>query len=486
MSVVHLLLSIGFYVASLNADYSLGAPFFLFQLGCNSWLWFYATAYGTQALPAIPWVSHFQVQYSLMLTALVVCLAVLPSALFSLHAYRQERIQTVKKQQLHLATDIRERSNRLMNTADFDDTTLVTRAYLENRFTKLGVYTNDGSSVTLPRKLPTNSCPASFDPFYFTVAENLSNRYYDPNRYPALADTTADQSWWVTSGDSIRLFYRNPLRERAADTPKPRLMAVTSAMPTGNYDLFLNRQPDVMFWLLTLSVVSLLLWGLYNWLYTNTERVFLLKYIYPQKPDQAGSKNLVARYRSFVLDGKEDKWIYHSATDEYYTTDRDRKNLAKYEKEVLQVVRKGEKFYEGIWRESTLNEKHLLNDFAQDGLLNYRNTHEIHSLIERGVFIIRDERLKLFNPGFRAFLVTKNSTNDVKELRAKFHQNSTWQSLKGPLLLLLIGFVSFVFFAQEEAFDKILVLAGGITTLLSLLPKLFGDSNKTPSTAGPA
>lgn len=148
------------------------------------------------------------------------------------------------------------------------------------------------------------------------------------------------------------------------------------------------------------------------------------------------------------------------------------------------MVRQGEIDYEHKWGERRQKEKYLLYDFAQDGLLNYKNTDDIRRLIEENILTVNDERLRFSDPGFRAFLVNKHGTDELKILQAKYQQNSTWRSLQGALLLLLAGFAGFVFLTQEVAFNKILALAGGITTLLSVLPKIFrgagdGTDNKS-------
>ncbi len=498
---IHGLLSIGFYALSVHAGYSIDGAFGLFQLIVNAWMGFYAIAKYRTALPNLRWMGTFQVRYSLMLTALILCLSVLPSALYSGYAYRQEGIQTVKQQQLHLANDIRARSSRLLNTAGFtnkDPATnsyFIPKAYVENRFTKQGIYTltrdsddrqNRRDFVALRNSTLRNTGFGSFDRFYFAVLENLSNRHPDSDQYPALANQAADLSWQTQiTDDSVCLWFANAVQERAGEPAQPRNLFIASALPASPFRVALNELGGIPL-LILLALSGLLLWGLYRWLYVNTERVFLLKYIHPDPVDNRALETLILRYQSSLLDYEEDDRIYYPSAYDTYTTDRNRQNLVIYERDVLQVVRKGESFYEEIWSESTDKEKYLLHDFAQDGLLNYRNAQAIHTLLKRGLFIIRDERLKLFSPGFRAFLVTKTDSDEIKQLHTKFRQNSTWRSLQGPLLLLLIGFAGFIFFTQEAAFHKLTGLVAGLGTLLSLLPKLFSSGSKPQPTTGSA
>jgi hypothetical protein len=70
-------------------------------------------------------------------------------------------------------------------------------------------------------------------------------------------------------------------------------------------------------------------------------------------------------------------------------------------------------------------------------------------------------------------------------LNKKYHQNSSWQAIKKPLLLLLLGCAVMIFFTQEAMFQKMLAVAGGLGTLISLIPKIFmGISNKPAEGGG--
>lgn len=485
--IVHGVLSGAFWLLSDWADYAIGWAFVGFQLaiiGLPFVLFWGRMAFRGGRAPSgsANHAEHYRVRYSVLMTGLVVCLAVLPSALFSWYGYEQERIQTVKKQQLHLASDIRQRSSQLLNLAGFADSALVADAYVDDRFIRQGIYTINHDRLAWQPHPTADTVPDSFDRFYFLISEKLSNRYYDPKGYPALADRAADQSWhWRVRGDSVHLTYHNPVQQRATDGNRQRCLYVESVLPP---PFLLDSHRGVWSMLLLTLLSSVLLWGLYRWLYVYTGGVFLLKYVHPDKPEHTGINKLMARYRAYVADGSEDPRVCRPAAYNYYTPDRSEEKLATYEREVLQVIRRGRPFYQQLWDHLTDKEKYLLYDFAHDGLLNFKNTKEIYHLMGRGLLIVLDERLRLINPAFRAFVVNKADTDEVRQLHTRYRQDSTWQSLRGPLFLLLIGFVSFVFFTQEAAFNKVLALAAGIGSLLSTLPKLFDNGSKPPPATG--
>lgn len=472
---VHLLSSAAFYWISDFAGYPIGLwPFLLFQGVVNGWMWTYVFISWRQIQPFSCQKPKYPVSYVLMLTGLVVNLAVLPGAFYSWYGYRQERVQTVKKQQLHLANNIRERGRMLMHTPGLDSLNRMAGEYAAKRLIGQGIYTTNTGSITLVSDARPDSAPGLYERFYFTIAENLSNRYYDPKYYPALADSSADMNWqWAQNNGKICLWYRNPLPGRAVADASHRYLYVASVMPD---NCFFPSENRVWFIVSLGLLVGLLLWGLYKWLRINTENVFLAKFVRADPPDEPGPPGPAVSDCPPAPDNQGNKPAYPWNLDDWDVIARnwERINeLGKREKEAARAVRRGEIDYEYKWRKRRPKEQYLLYDFAHDGLFNYKNTDDIRRLIEDNILTVNNERLRFFDAGFRAFLINKHGTDELKNLRAKYQQNSTWRSLQGALLLLLAGFAGFVFLTQEEAFNKILALAGGITTLLSVLPKIF-------------
>ena len=93
----------------------------------------------------------------------------------------------------------------------------------------------------------------------------------------------------------------------------------------------------------------------------------------------------------------------------------------------------------------------------------------------KGIFVISNEKIRFFNTAFRAYIITKTDSKEIEDLSKQFRSNSTWESLRDPLLLVmfLIFMAVIIFFTQEALFQKLLVLASGLGTLIALLPKIF-------------
>ena len=91
-----------------------------------------------------------------------------------------------------------------------------------------------------------------------------------------------------------------------------------------------------------------------------------------------------------------------------------------------------------------------------------------------------NEKVRLFNAAFRAYVITKTDSYEIKSLQKKFKSDSTWETLKEPLVLIifLIFMATFIFFTEEALFQKLLVLASGLGTIIALLPKYSVDQDE--------
>ena len=138
-------------------------------------------------------------------------------------------------------------------------------------------------------------------------------------------------------------------------------------------------------------------------------------------------------------------------------------------------------FYMYIWQSLTKEEKFLLYDLAEDNLVNSFDDYNLSMLIAKGVIIKQDGTLKLFNKGFRNFILTAIGNSEAMKIKNQMQDNGNWNTLKNPLLLVIVAILAFLLTSQEAAFAKLLTyvaaLGAGIPTIL----KLFSLFDKTPA-----
>jgi hypothetical protein len=233
--------------------------------------------------------------------------------------------------------------------------------------------------------------------------------------------------------------------------------------------------------------VAFLIIGLYRLLYSLTGKIFLKKYIrtfqskgFPENEIEALLSEFKATrltpYPAFDSDIRNLKNEYG-----YYIPLQKNKEIYKLEKDMIDIKARLKVFYDFIWQKQTEKEKYLLFDFAQDSLVNFKNIEAIYSLLEKGLFIVHDDEIKLFCPSFRAYIFEKKNSTEISQIQKQFNLNSSWQSFRTPLLIILLGIALFIFFTQEETFQKLTAIVAGISSVLSLLLKFFTNGSSAAS-----
>lgn len=143
-------------------------------------------------------------------------------------------------------------------------------------------------------------------------------------------------------------------------------------------------------------------------------------------------------------------------------------------------------FYTYIWQSLTKEEKFLLYDLAEDGLVNPYDDYNLSMLIYKGLITRAEGTLMLFNKGFRNYILTAIGSSEVERIKAQVKDTGNWSSLKAPLNLCIIGILIFLIISQQEAYTQILTyitaLGAGIPAVLKIL-SMMGSSGNTQKTA---
>lgn len=455
---IHLIISLFIYYATYK-KFPITIGFLLYQFAINALLWMYALTKSSSRLFEIGSGRSFLNWYDRLATIMVLVLAVLPSAMFTWYAHNQEIIQSVKRQQLHLAHAVSDRSYVLQEMKGVKSTSIpMPPHYLDSLQLQNGIYTIYTDSVEYKDSIVTNQKEENkYDSFYFSIAEKVSNPYYKQQPYAALTNVADDSSWyWQRQGSNIYFNYYTtlPALKRQTNTPEKKILTIRSKLPPRF--IFLNS-PESLIPLLVM--VGLLIYALFAWLRINLHQIFLIKHIY-------GKKDPPLSFSAFTNDT-----IYPN-----------QQKLYQMEEEIVDDINNKEDKYDEIWKNCTEKEKFLLYNMARDGLINYKNTMEIISLIKMDLLIIDKERIKPFSRGFRAYIlsVCTEDNADMVRIQKKYLENSSWQLIRMPLMILLIGIAVIIFFTQQYIFDKLLILAGGISTLAPLIISVLGGSKQQP------
>jgi len=136
-------------------------------------------------------------------------------------------------------------------------------------------------------------------------------------------------------------------------------------------------------------------------------------------------------------------------------------------------------FYTYIWQSLTMEEKFLLYDLAEDGLVNSYDDYNLSLLISKRLIVRSDGTLMLFNKGFRNFILTAIGETEANRIKDQVKANGNWDSLKTPMSLVILAILVFLFASQEEAYSRIITyitaFSAGIPAVLKVF-SLFGGS----------
>ena len=141
-------------------------------------------------------------------------------------------------------------------------------------------------------------------------------------------------------------------------------------------------------------------------------------------------------------------------------------------------------FYTYMWQSLTKEEKFLLYDLAEDGLVNSYDDFNLNMLISKGLIINPDGTLMLFNKGFRNFILTAIGNTEVNRIKNQVTDNGNWGSLKTPLTIIILAILIFLIASQQEAYTHLITyitaLGAGIPAVLKIF-SMFGnnDAQKT-------
>lgn len=475
--IFQLLCSLLVYFYSLYSAYPIERQFLLFQGIFNIAMWVF---YFSQAkiLCSISKSKKYLSHYASLATILILSLAVLPAGLYTWYAHNQEITQSVKKGQLYIAESLQKRTSSIIKFAKHQDILEAPADYFKKLQYKSGIYTIYKDSISRKKdSIPLRNQKESYEQSYFAIANDIGNNYYDPLLFPALKDSASDAAWrWSRSGNA--LFFRYTLPDNFSPGNNN-----TSVQPLNIASVF---PPRYMFvgmtfrGVLLLIVIILLTRGLYMLLLSLANRVFLKKYIdtieSKRLPETTGRliEEFITTYKK-IYPEFEDYVKKLTSEYDYFTPVAKNKVIYKQEKDIIDAVKKLRPFYDFMWQKCSEREKYLLFDFAKDSLVNYKNIEPIYGLLEKGLFIIHDSEIKLFSPSFRAYVLEKNNSPEMYQMQKKFQQNSTWQSFRIPILVILLGIALFIFFTQEETFQKLTAIVAGVSSVLSLLLKFFVD-----------
>ena len=129
--------------------------------------------------------------------------------------------------------------------------------------------------------------------------------------------------------------------------------------------------------------------------------------------------------------------------------------------------------YRAIWNSINPEEKIILFDLAEEGLLNTSNYLSLYGLISKGLIIKVEGVFYLLNESFRHFILTSVTKAEMNKAESSIDENSLWKDTQGPILVVIAALIWFVLYANQEQFGTIFPLLTAFATGLPTILKVF-------------
>ncbi|MDF2190262.1 hypothetical protein [Paraflavitalea sp. CAU 1676] len=435
--------------------------------------------------------------HAIFIFLLTQCISSLPAILFTWYAQNHEIRQSVKKEQLYLASKLQNRKPSIYHFLQSHDVNVVSHRYIDTIAYARGIYTLYDEKVSRPAigaaqvtRQDAAILNNKAENFYLEMVNGIIANKKDPLNYPALRNLSSDRQWsWDNRLKDTLEFLWHPSREamfaRKDTTVDPLL--IRSKMP----DRYVMVQRPVIKFLL-MVIGFLIAYGIIALIRMTIYRFFSLRFVHWQEKGRAAGSPFPPIRDSEFLQQCYDRNRYlekietggHACLRDYfragYSRNDGRLSTNKAELMEAQIMNQADSckvFFGELWKSCSNEDKLLLMNLAQYGVVNYKNTEGIFRLLKRELVIVYDGRIHMLSPAFRYFILNRAEQPEEQELRKQSLKAGRWQQVRMVLLLLMLLTGIFLFITQEEAFKRVGAVLTSVTGVVSLLMKFVSDAS---------
>jgi hypothetical protein len=138
-----------------------------------------------------------------------------------------------------------------------------------------------------------------------------------------------------------------------------------------------------------------------------------------------------------------------------------------------EILERADPYYRLVWRECSGEQKFVLSQLAEDGLLNPMNSRAIGQLMRRG-FIVQDPQFRIMNESFRRFLRSA-VTDEQKQRWFRESRRSGWGRVHGAFFATMIVLGAFLLTTQNALWQSSAAYVTTAFGALGTLAKLFNS-----------
>ncbi len=151
--------------------------------------------------------------------------------------------------------------------------------------------------------------------------------------------------------------------------------------------------------------------------------------------------------------------------------DIQKENIYSEETIVSEILERADGYYRLVWKECSDDQKFVLAQLAEDGLLNPTNGRAIRQLVRQGL-ITTDPQFRLMNESLRRFLRSATSAA-LKQEWVRESRRSGWGKMHGAFLTTMILLGAFLLTTQNALWQSSAAYVTTALGALGTLAKLF-------------
>lgn len=148
----------------------------------------------------------------------------------------------------------------------------------------------------------------------------------------------------------------------------------------------------------------------------------------------------------------------------------------RWEEVVGFVLDAAEPYYRATWDLCSREEKLVLIQLAQEGLVNPKRIEIVQRLARRSLVSV-DPRFKLMNDSFKRFVCSIETPERIADWE-RAPAGSSWSRLGAPLYALAAVVIAILLFTEQEMFSSFIAVATGAVGTLSSVRNLYASAIK--------
>jgi len=130
-------------------------------------------------------------------------------------------------------------------------------------------------------------------------------------------------------------------------------------------------------------------------------------------------------------------------------------------------------YFRDLWHSLNPEEKIIIYDIAEDNIFNSTNLMVLYGLKRKGLVTKKDGIFMLFSETFRQYILLNVPKAEIRKVSSGIKGSSLWMDYRGPLLIVFISLVWFIFYSNQDKYGNLVPILTGLAAAVPALVKFI-------------